>query len=338
MELCNLCNKHVNNIQALRKHMNSRHKSGVDLSLIPMSTIKETYLNEKNIFKTADSLNVHHKYLRNFIALQGIDIRQWTNEMVHMDYEKGLRVNPMQGRTSENDPIVKAKSEKISQILKEKYRSGELVSPLAGKTKENNETLRKISKALIGHPYNGTDETLAFFKKSSIKTRGNRLGKHFAPRENRKCLGCDETFYVLKSSKRKYHSRKCASGVPRQGNGYSNCRGGVRKDLGHYVRSGWEANICRLLKYLDKSYAYEPSTFHFGEINYTPDLLVGEAYYEIKGHAKSRCKWDCNCIFCQKSKPKFELAKQHLKLKLIGVREYKLLEKRYSKKISNWEY
>jgi hypothetical protein len=120
---------------------------------------------------------------------------------------------------------------------------------------------------------------------------------------------------------------------------YSNCRGGYRKDLGHYVRSSWEANFARLLIYLKKSYAYEPKTFNVGnDMYYTPDFLSNNIYYEIKGHAKSKYKWDCNCIYCKKSKPKFYASVDKLNIKLIGSKEYKLLEKRYSKKIDGWEY
>ena len=38
------------------------------------------------------------------------------------------------------------------------------------------------------------------------------------------------------------------------------------------------------------------------------------------------------------TKPKFDTAKNKLNIKLIGNKEYKMLEKRYSNKIAKWEY
>ena len=45
-------------------------------------------------------------------------------------------------------------------------------------------------------------------------------------------------------------------------------KGGTRKDLGFYVRSTWEANYARYLKWLQlngqiEEWAYEPKTFEF---------------------------------------------------------------------------
>lgn len=82
-------------------------------------------------------------------------------------------------------------------------------------------------------------------------------------------------------------------------------RGGKREDLGFYVRSKWEANYARYLKWLVsigeiRSWQYEPDTFEFTKIKrgsrfYTPDfkvfLLSGEfEYHEVKGWLDSRSK------------------------------------------------
>mgnify|MGYP001558356273 CR=1 FL=1 len=64
-------------------------------------------------------------------------------------------------------------------------------------------------------------------------------------------------------------------------------RGGLRTDLGHYVRSRYEANYCRILKLKSTVYTYEPETFHFEheEMSYTPDIYIPkeDLYIEIKG-------------------------------------------------------
>jgi len=67
-------------------------------------------------------------------------------------------------------------------------------------------------------------------------------------------------------------------------------RDGFRADLGHYVRSSWEADLARVFKYLGTSYEYEPRTFELvtssgKTITYTPDFYVPERdkWFEVKG-------------------------------------------------------
>ena len=74
-------------------------------------------------------------------------------------------------------------------------------------------------------------------------------------------------------------------------------KGGLRKDLGIYVRSSWEANYARYLKWSKKrgdikDWKYEQDTFSFpvkrGTRFYTPDFKVWEndgriTYHEVKG-------------------------------------------------------
>jgi DNA polymerase III alpha subunit/intein/homing endonuclease len=62
-------------------------------------------------------------------------------------------------------------------------------------------------------------------------------------------------------------------------------RMGFRKDLGHFVRSSWEADYCRVLNYHGIEYKYEPETFDLGEVSYTPDFYLPreDRYVEIKG-------------------------------------------------------
>jgi hypothetical protein len=62
-------------------------------------------------------------------------------------------------------------------------------------------------------------------------------------------------------------------------------RGGFVKELGHYVRSTWEANVGRWLKANGLEYVYEPETFDLGEFTYTPDFFLPDRnqYVEVKG-------------------------------------------------------
>ena len=49
-------------------------------------------------------------------------------------------------------------------------------------------------------------------------------------------------------------------------NAYSRCRGGKRSDLNNqYFRSSWEANIARILNFLNIRWIYEYKRFYFNE-------------------------------------------------------------------------
>lgn len=109
-------------------------------------------------------------------------------------------------------------------------------------------------------------------------------------------------------------------------------KGGIREDIGHYVRSSWEANFCRLLKSKNIKYEYEPKTFWLNdnnrEITYTPDIFYNNKFIEIKG------MWRVN------DKRKVELFIQqypNIKIIIIDSNKYSKLQKRYSKVIKNWE-
>ena len=72
-----------------------------------------------------------------------------------------------------------------------------------------------------------------------------------------------------------------------------------------YVRSTWEANFARILRYLEIEFDYEGKRFTLKDgLTYSPDFYMTkrDMYYEIKGHANSRFDWNCNCKNCQKGK------------------------------------
>ena len=85
---------------------------------------------------------------------------------------------------------------------------------------------------------------------------------------------------------------------------YGHIKSGKRSDLGIYVRSRWEANFARYLKWMKergeiKSWRYEPITFEFpikkGTRFYTPDFGVFNndgtiTYYEVKGHMTQKAR------------------------------------------------
>ncbi|MBA3534226.1 MAG: hypothetical protein H0T73_20075, partial [Ardenticatenales bacterium] len=77
---------------------------------------------------------------------------------------------------------------------------------------------------------------------------------------------------------------------PMYGRPPGNRKKGYREDLGHFVRSTWEADLARVLRYLNLEYLYESKTFELitkeGQtLNYTPDFYIPvlDTWIEVKG-------------------------------------------------------
>ncbi len=88
----------------------------------------------------------------------------------------------------------------------------------------------------------------------------------------------------------KISARLSGTGNPMYGCPPRETKDGYREDLGHYVRSTWEADMARVFRYLGWEYQYEPQTFELvradgWKLTYTPDFFVPEqdTWYEIKG-------------------------------------------------------
>lgn len=128
-------------------------------------------------------------------------------------------------------------------------------------------------------------------------------------------------------------------------NCYSRTRSGRREDLGGmFFRSSWEANYARYLNLLMsmkvvEKWDYEPETFWFdgvkrGTNSYKPDFRVKYRnderleYIEVKGWEtpKDRTKW--------KRMKKYH---PHIKLVVIGPKEYKATKEKWAASIPNWE-
>ena len=120
-------------------------------------------------------------------------------------------------------------------------------------------------------------------------------------------------------------------------NAYSRCNGGRREDLNnHYFRSAWEANVARILNYLNIKWEYEPKRFFFvGEnlevLSYQPDFYLPELnkWIEVKGW------WDKN------SKERLRLfaeqyQEENKNLVVIDESFYNLLRYQYFS-LSHWE-
>jgi len=109
-------------------------------------------------------------------------------------------------------------------------------------------------------------------------------------------------------------------------------KGGTRKDIGHYVRSRWEANIARVLNYLGCPYEYEKTKFTLYkngfEYYYTPDFkILKNTFIEVKGWETDNAKM--KRILMEEQKP-------DIKIIYIKEPEYKELYKIF-KDVINWE-
>lgn len=124
---------------------------------------------------------------------------------------------------------------------------------------------------------------------------------------------------------------------------YSHAKRGTREDLGFFVRSSWEANYARYLKFLKanggiQDFQYEPDTFWFENIkrgtrSYTPDFKVWLTpdtyeYHEVKG------------FMDQKSQTRLDrMARYYPKEKIVVIDEdtYNSIKREFSRAIPYWE-
>lgn len=109
---------------------------------------------------------------------------------------------------------------------------------------------------------------------------------------------------------------------------YTSAKGGFRTDLNQYFRSGWEANFARIQEYERKKWEFEPATFRLDTTTtYTPDFLVDNVYYEIKGRMTQQCQQKLDAM--EKLYPDIAIV-------VIGPQQYNELRKKYHDLIA-WE-
>jgi hypothetical protein len=81
-----------------------------------------------------------------------------------------------------------------------------------------------------------------------------------------------------------------------KGSPYAHTKSGFRSDLGMTVRSGWEANVLRVLKSFDIGFEFEPRVFAYpikrGNKAYIPDvrLIDTKEWIEVKGYLDKNSK------------------------------------------------
>lgn len=191
-----------------------------------------------------------------------------------------------------------------------------------------------------GHPRGSlgmkhSDETK---KKIAEKSR-----KAWAQMSDRPILIADRAMRTAQTNLERYGTA-CPLQAKNNGNNvYSRCKRGTREDLGFFVRSRWEANYARYLKWLEQrgdiaAWEYEPITFRFegvsrGPYTYKPDFKVVEkdgsvSYHEVKGWmdpaSRGRLK-------------RFAKFYPSHRLVVIDASQYRQIERKISSVIPNWE-
>lgn len=120
-------------------------------------------------------------------------------------------------------------------------------------------------------------------------------------------------------------------------NAYSRTKGGKRKDLNNkYFRSAWEANIARVLNYLNIEWKYEIKRFVFDNVeseicSYQPDFYLPklDKWIEVKGWMDKKSQ-----LRLQYFKEQFP--EEYRKLILIDESFYNLIRFKYFE-LENWE-
>ena len=164
------------------------------------------------------------------------------------------------------------------------------------------------------------------------------------PRNMVPCEICEAPIYRPPSeSFRRFCSNACSAkartGKPsarKIGETASLGKSGFRPDIGHFVRSRWEANYARYLKATGSTYEYEPHRFTIrladgSDHCYTPDFLVdGSHYVEVKGWMRAD----------RRQADVIEAARTQLPLPLMLVHtlEYRQIERDRAAEIPTWEY
>lgn len=201
------------------------------------------------------------------------------------------------------------------------------------------EELEQIRKGRISHTMTGMPKTAEHNKNVSDAVKKAWKDGIFDTEEMKECR------------RRGYAKRRSfkGSGNPMYGKpcprGAGRGRGGIRKDIGHYVRSTWEANIARVCLFLNRKYEYEKERFYVDvngvNFSYCPDFYfpAKKLYYEIKGHARASDKWMCSCKNCVEKRDimKEVVKKYNIKVIIVGRDEYNKFRRKFKKRIANWE-
>ncbi len=208
-------------------------------------------------------------------------------------------------------------------IRTEKHRKN-IGLALRGRTLSK-EHKKKISNALKGYKnFLGKTHSEITKKKLSIANKGKILSK-----EHKKKISDTEQGKIISEETKQKLREHWVNGRYDKAQFYTSSY--YRKDIGHFVRSSWEANFARILNHCDIAYEYENYYFDTSLGTYTPDFYLPQRdiYVEIKGWEYKESKQKRKRNICRKE--------YRVKIKMIRWEQYKKLQNSYSHLISKWE-
>lgn len=184
-----------------------------------------------------------------------IDCQVWLNSEQNNSNERCYKCSA----TFHSNPSKPASREAIRRASLETYKNGRVV----------------WNKGL-------SVETNEIMAETALKVRNTLAGRNLAKEK----MSPEE----YEAYRERLSKRMSGKNNPMFGKSAPHSKSGFRKDLGHYVRSTWEADYARVLIYLNEPYQYEPKTFTVTlddgrVVNYTPDFYLPnhDKYIEIKG-------------------------------------------------------
>lgn len=125
-----------------------------------------------------------------------------------------------------------------------------------------------------------------------------RPGRSKVEREIYKCYTCGEEIKRLEcdvsNPERVFCNDKCRGVWVSECSRFRTTDSVYVEETGRNVRSGWEAEIDRMLYESGLEYDYEPRIFDIGEHSYTPDFKFDKYIIEVKGQVSERDKRRAN--------------------------------------------
>ena len=229
----------------------------------------------------------------------------------YMEHMHGKN-HPMYGKEGCKGPFTEIHRKKLSMVKRGKnYGVVGKNHPMYGR-KHNADSKKKIGKGVSGKN-NGM-----YGMKGKLSPMYERIGdkNHMYGRK-----ASEET----KAKMRKNHMLGAYDNAD-----LGSSLSGYRKDLKHLVRSKWEANFARVLKFLGIKYSYEKFKFDTPFGIYTPDFyIVGREYFvEVKGYERTNI---------QRKKRNYIRDNCGVIVKMVRYRDYIKMKNIFCHKIDRWE-
>ncbi len=293
----------------------------------------------------AEMVGVSHHAVRNACSENGWIKRddQWSDADIAKLIAWYVRPGCQARDTLKLDALAKELGRQKSNVCRKAKTLGltDLARPIAlEETRRQRSRLAKQAIARNGHPRGALGMK---HSAETLKVISEKSKQAWADQKKRPILGVLKRVKTVRTNLARYGVASPVQGINNGRNVYSRCRRGVREDLGFFVRSRWEANYARYLKWLQSqgaisAWEYEPITFRFdgvgrGPYTYKPDFkVVGNDgsvwFHEVKGWMDSASKGKIKRF--AKFYPQHELV-------IVDAKQYRAIASKLSGVIPNWE-